>query len=177
MVRNGDSLVSRFICFEDDVTPGLVHVAVAPVAAECIGKSSSGQVARNLHATDRVSSRTRWSRTRSGLARSKKYAPVASITFRRSSSHVLPSVKMFSVRHSAQNPPSASWTTSKTNSAIGPSYGIWSVLQSVAAGHPRIRVAAAPRSRKAVAVFQRRLPHGPVVEGIVATCRRRSGRY
>src|ERR1039458_5230486 len=75
-------------------------------------------VARDLHATDKISSRTRWRRTRSGRGWSKKNAAVASSTFSRNCCHVSPSVKMFSVRHSAQYPPSASWTTSNTNSAI-----------------------------------------------------------
>src|ERR1017187_10852960 len=80
-------------------------------------------VARDLHATDKISSRTRWRRICAGRGRSKKNALVASTTFLRSSSHVFPSVKMFSVRRPAQYPPSASCTTSKTNSAIATSYG------------------------------------------------------
>src|SRR4051795_5887632 len=40
------------------------------------------------------------------------------MTFRRSSSHESACVKMLSVRHSAQYPPSASCTTSNTNSSI-----------------------------------------------------------
>src|SRR5436305_964014 len=55
---------------------------------------------------------------RSGRGRSKKYAVVASRTFVRNWSHVSASVKMFSVRHSAQYPPAASWTTSNTSSGI-----------------------------------------------------------
>jgi len=62
-----------------------------------------GDVARNLHATGGESGQA--------ATESKKNAEVASSTFLRNSSHVSPSVKMLSVRHSAQYPPPDSWTT------------------------------------------------------------------
>ena len=59
VIRNGDPLVSGFICFEDDMTPDLMHFAVAPSAAKRVGELSAGQVAWNPHATDKISSRTK----------------------------------------------------------------------------------------------------------------------
>jgi len=58
----------------------------------------SGLIAGNLHATKMTSSRTRWSRTRSGAVASKKYAFTASTTLLRSSSQESACVKMLSVR-------------------------------------------------------------------------------
>jgi hypothetical protein len=105
------------------MTAHLMYLRVLPAAAKDIRTTRARDVAWDLHATDKISSRTRWRRIRSGRGRSKKKAAVASRTFVRNSSQVLPSVKMFSVRHSAQYPPSDSWTTSNTSSAIRPSYG------------------------------------------------------
>jgi hypothetical protein len=94
--RNGDPLVSRLRCLEDDVAANLMYFGISPPAT----------------------SRTRRRRILSGRGRSKKNADVASSTFVRNCSHVSPSVKMFSVRHSAQYPASPSCTISKTNSGI-----------------------------------------------------------
>src|SRR5271154_3594097 len=53
-----------------------------------------------------------------GFGPSKKYTETASFTLARNSSQVSPCVNMFSVRHSAEYPPSASSLTSKTNSLM-----------------------------------------------------------
>jgi len=102
VVRDRDPLMGRYGSFEDDVTADLVHLRVLPSPAQGIREMRARDVARDLHATEKISSRTRWRRIRSGRGRSKKYAAVASITFLRSSSQVSASVKMLSVRHSAQ---------------------------------------------------------------------------
>jgi hypothetical protein len=123
VIWNRYSLVAWLWRLKDDVAANLMYFRISPSAAQYGGKMSPGNIARYFHATDNTSSRTKCSRTRSGVARSKKKAVTASRTFARSSSQVLPCVKMFSVRHSAQYPPSDSCTTSKTNSVICSSYG------------------------------------------------------
>src|SRR5690242_12045527 len=102
MIWNWDPMVRRLLGLQNDVAAVLVHPRVRPFSAQEVGEAADGNVARNPHATWRISSRTRWRRTRSGRGRSKKYAEVASSTFLRNSSHVSPSVRMLSVRHSAQ---------------------------------------------------------------------------
>jgi hypothetical protein len=66
--------------FEDNVTADLVHLRVLPSPAQVSARCMPDDVARDLHATDKISSRTRWRRIRSGRDRSKEYAdllPVA----------------------------------------------------------------------------------------------------
>src|SRR3954447_9815007 len=102
VVRDRDPVVSGLGGFQNDVTADLVHLRVLPFSAQRSARQHTRNVTGNLHATSRTSSRTRWSRTRSGRGRSKKNAEVASSTLLRNSSQVSPSVKMLSVRHSAQ---------------------------------------------------------------------------
>src|ERR1022692_4891333 len=102
VVRNCNPLVRRLRSFQNDVAAHLMHLRVLPATAQDIREMHARDVAWDFHATDSISSRTRWRRIRSGRGRSKKNAVVASTTFLRNCSHVSPSVKMFSVRHSAQ---------------------------------------------------------------------------
>ena len=59
VVWNGDSLVSRLGSFQDDVAAHLVHPYVLPFSAQEVSEVSARNVTRNLHATWRISSRTR----------------------------------------------------------------------------------------------------------------------
>ncbi len=59
VVRDRDTVVSRLGSFQDNVTADLVHPRVLPSAAKDIGKMCPRNVARKLHATNRISSRTR----------------------------------------------------------------------------------------------------------------------
>ncbi len=59
VVRDRDTVVSRLGSFQDNVTANLVHPRVLPSAAKDIGKMGPRDVARKLHATNRISSRTR----------------------------------------------------------------------------------------------------------------------
>ena len=54
-----------------------MNLDVLPVSAQNVDEMFTGDVARDLHATDKISSRTRWRRTRSGRGWSKKNAVVA----------------------------------------------------------------------------------------------------
>jgi hypothetical protein len=88
-----DPMVRRSVGFQNDMTTDLMNFCVLPLLTEEGDLPLAGDVARNLHATSRTSSRTRCRRIRSGFGRSKKKAGVASSTFRRNSSHESPSVK------------------------------------------------------------------------------------
>src|ERR1022692_3522198 len=101
MVRDRYPLVNRFWRFQNDVAPDLVHLRLAPSPAQrgarCAPDTSRGIFMR----------RTRFRRGPDEGEfdrgeRSKKNAAVASTTLLCNSSHVSPSVKKFSVRHSAQ---------------------------------------------------------------------------
>ncbi len=59
MIRDRDPMVSRLCGFQDNVTANLVHPRVLPSAAEDISKMGPRDVAWKLHATNRISSRTR----------------------------------------------------------------------------------------------------------------------
>jgi len=59
VVWNCDSVVSRLGRFQDDVAAHLVYSRVLPISAQDVSEASAGNVARNLHATKRTSSRTR----------------------------------------------------------------------------------------------------------------------
>ena len=102
MRGNCNALRRRLRRFQDDMAARLVNPHILPMAAQMVREPNPGDIARNPHATDRTSSRTRWSRIRAGAGWSKKNAVVASTTFLRNSSQLLAWVKMFSVRHSAQ---------------------------------------------------------------------------
>lgn len=56
---DGDPLVRRFGCFQDDVAANLMYLCVLPATAQDIGEVRARDVARDLHATDKISSRTR----------------------------------------------------------------------------------------------------------------------
>src|SRR6185369_2632014 len=81
VVWNRDPVVSGLGGFQNDVAADLVHPCLLPFSAQEVRETRARNVARNLHATWRTSSRTRWRRTRSGRGRSKKNAEVASSTF------------------------------------------------------------------------------------------------
>ena len=59
VVWNRDPVVSRLSGFQDDVAADLMHLRVPPISAQDVGEVPAGDVARNLHATKRTSSRTR----------------------------------------------------------------------------------------------------------------------
>jgi hypothetical protein len=113
---HGNALMRGILRFKDDVAAGLVHLDVAPLFAKCSGKLFAAKVARKFHPSAMTSSRTMRKWMASGFGRSKQNPCTASLTCSRSSCHVSPWVKMASVRHSAEKPPSASCVTSKINS-------------------------------------------------------------
>lgn len=59
MVWNRDPVVRRLCGFEDDMAADLVHPRILPFSAQEVSEARAGNVARNLHATKRTSSRTR----------------------------------------------------------------------------------------------------------------------
>ena len=59
VVWNRDPVVSRLGRFQDDVATDLVHSRVLPFSTQEVSEARAGNVARNLHATRRTSSRTR----------------------------------------------------------------------------------------------------------------------
>ena len=64
---NRESLTARIGSFQDDVASNLVHFGLLPMSTENVSEMLSGNIARKLHATDRVSSRTRCKRIISGI--------------------------------------------------------------------------------------------------------------
>ena len=58
VLRNGDALGSRFIRIENGVTTRLVNLAVTPFPAKDFDQVSAMEIARNPHATAKISSRT-----------------------------------------------------------------------------------------------------------------------
>jgi len=64
-------LVSRFQRLQNYVAADLMHLRVLPAPTQNIREMRAGDVAWDLHATDKISSRTKWRRTRSGRGRSK----------------------------------------------------------------------------------------------------------
>jgi hypothetical protein len=86
------------------------------ISTEDLYKIEAAEVPRELHQATSTSSRTRRRRILAGLGWSKKKAETASFTLARNCSQESPCVKMLSVKHSAQKPPSASWVTSNTSS-------------------------------------------------------------
>lgn len=90
MSRNDHPLMGRFDGLQNDVTADLVHDDVTPFSAQVASKVIPVEITREFHPTARSSSRTRRIRTVFGTSLSKKYAPTASWTLRRKSSHVSP---------------------------------------------------------------------------------------
>lgn len=119
---NGNALMGGVFRFKNDMASGLVHRCVAPFSTQGLGQSGATQVAWQFHATAMTSSRTirRW--IVFGAGRSKKNPWTASLTCSRNSCQESPWVKMASVRHSAEKPPSASCVTSNISSFMDPLY-------------------------------------------------------
>lgn len=59
VVWNRDPVVRGLGGLQDDVAADLVHPRVLPFSAQEVSEAGTGNVARNLHATRRTSSRTR----------------------------------------------------------------------------------------------------------------------
>ena len=59
VVRDRDPVVRRLGGSQDDLTAGLVDHRALPSPAQDARETRSGDLTRNLHATSRVSSRTR----------------------------------------------------------------------------------------------------------------------
>ena len=70
MVRNHDTLVAGLFSFQYDMTASFVHDPVFETLDEHLGNSSATQVARNLHASDRISSPTKCNPTLEGATES-----------------------------------------------------------------------------------------------------------
>jgi len=63
---NRNSLVARSFGLEDDVAARLVDHLIAPKSTKDVGEVLARKITGDFHATDRTSSRTRWSRIREG---------------------------------------------------------------------------------------------------------------
>lgn len=59
VIGNGYALVERVFGFENDVASGLMNLAIAPVTTMHRSQQLACNVPRQLHATDKISSRTR----------------------------------------------------------------------------------------------------------------------
>ena len=71
MRGNGDAVGSRSLGLKDDVATYLVDFFVSPRPAEVLDEIFTAQVARQLHATARTSSRSRRRRMEAGAVESK----------------------------------------------------------------------------------------------------------
>jgi len=71
MVRDCDSLVGWFSGFKNNLAAGLVQLRILPFPAENFYEVRAGDVTRQFHATETISSRTRCRRICSGRGRSK----------------------------------------------------------------------------------------------------------
>ncbi len=67
MSWNSEPLMARSGSFQNDVASNLVHFGVLPMSTENVSEMLSGNIARKLHATDKISSRTRCSRIVAGI--------------------------------------------------------------------------------------------------------------
>jgi hypothetical protein len=59
VARDRDPLMSRLGGFQDEVTPDLMHLRALSSPEQDFGRVLAGNISRILHATDRISSRTR----------------------------------------------------------------------------------------------------------------------
>ena len=101
VVWNRDPVVSGLGGLQDDVAADLVHPRVLPFSAQEVSEAHrKRREESSCHQEDFVADKVKPNSL--GRGRSKKNPAVASSTFLRNSSHVSASVKMPSVRHSAQ---------------------------------------------------------------------------
>ncbi len=71
MAGNRYAVMDRYVCDQDDMTAHLVYLSISPAFAEVFDDSVTADIPRQSHAAMRISSRTMWRRTISGLGISK----------------------------------------------------------------------------------------------------------